>query len=157
MMQPPAPAPQAPAQNYAPTPVPQAPVNNYVPPKGGGQAPAPAPVLVPVPQYGPAVGADSGVPAEVPAPAETTRAEPPAASRSTEAVSGAVPGCHSNAGPDATASMPINASMFQASSTGGFNLLPLVLLVAVAIVAAVLVWFVRAIRAAVARLVSRKG
>ncbi|MCU1522916.1 MAG: hypothetical protein JWN19_3301 [Arthrobacter sp.] len=55
------------------------------------------------------------------------------------------------------ASAPINASTFQASSTGGFNLLPLVLLVAVAIVAAVLVWFVRAIRAAVARLVSRKG
>ena len=158
----PAPAPvyQAPAPVQAPAPAPKAPVNNYVAPKTGPGYQAPAPVLVPVPQYGPAVGADTvpapagAVPAEVPAeaaPAPTATIEATAVAATATATATPSPAASASPTPE-----PATVAADMASSAGAFNPAPLFVIGGV-LLAAALVWFVRPVRGAVARVLPRKA
>ena len=152
-----APAYQAPAPVQAPAPAYQAPANNNVAPKTGSgyQAPAQAPVPGAVPQYGPATGADTGVPAGT-APTEAPVEAAPAPSATPEAVAvAATPPAIPSPTPTASVSPePATVSTDQAFSAEVFNPAPLFIIGGV-MLAAALTWFVRPIRAAVSRIVTR--
>lgn len=101
-------------------------------------APGPAPYQAPAPVYAPA----PVTPEATTAPAATVAAAP-AATATTSPTASATPGL-------------VTAATAPASSTAAFNPVPLLFIIGGVMLAAALAWFVRPVRAALARIVPRR-